>query len=61
MNDKREIDERDIDKLLLALSDVQLAKLFDMTVTEVSKLRQSRKSLPTQADPTSNMNSGLKP
>ena len=39
----REIDERDIDRLLAALTDRQIADLFEMPELEVSKLRLSRR------------------
>ncbi len=41
---KREIDERDIDRLLSALTDLQIAELFGMTETAVFRLRQERRS-----------------
>lgn len=44
MNKGRDIDERDIDRLLAALTDLQIAELYGMSEAEVSKLRQSRRS-----------------
>ena len=44
MAERREIDERDVDRLLAALTDLQIAELFGMTETEVSELRQLRQS-----------------
>ena len=44
MAEKREIDERDIDRLLTALTDRQIAELYGMTEAEVSRLRRERKS-----------------
>ena len=44
MAERREIDERDIDRLLAALTDVQIAALFGMTNAEVYQMRQSRLS-----------------
>ena len=40
---RRTIDIRDVDRLLSALSDVQIANVFDMPVGEVFELRQSRR------------------
>jgi hypothetical protein len=39
----RQIDERDVDRLLSGLTDTQIANLFDMTEQEVSDLRLSRR------------------
>jgi hypothetical protein len=39
----RQIDERDVDRLLAGLTDTQIANLFDMTEQEVSELRLSRR------------------
>ena len=39
---RREIDERDIDMLLMALTDIQIAELFGQTEQEISQLRRSR-------------------
>ena len=44
MAERREIDERDIDQLLKALTDRQIADLFGMSEVEVMQLRQSRQS-----------------
>ena len=44
MTERRNIDERDIDSLLAALTDTQIAAVFGMTETEVYTLRQSRES-----------------
>ena len=44
MAERREIDERDIDQLLKALTDRQIADLFGMSEMEVMQLRQSRQS-----------------
>ncbi len=41
---RRNIDTRDIDRLLSALSDVQIANVFGMAVGEVFELRQSRRT-----------------
>lgn len=41
---RREIDERDIDRLLAALTDRQIAQLYGMTEFEVSQLRQARRA-----------------
>ena len=38
----RKIDERDVDGLLAALTDRQIADLFKMTESDVSELRISR-------------------
>jgi hypothetical protein len=38
----RKIDERDVDRLMAALSDRQIADLFGMPELEVMKLRLSR-------------------
>jgi hypothetical protein len=45
MTTRREIDERDVDRLLGALTDVQIGNVFGMAVLEVSTLRQVRKRL----------------
>jgi hypothetical protein len=42
MAPRRQIDERDVDRLLASLTDTQIANLFDMTECEVSDLRLSR-------------------
>lgn len=42
MSERREIDERDVDRLLGALSDRQIADLFGMSEAEVTDLRRSR-------------------
>lgn len=42
MPNRRNIDERDIDKLLAALTDTQIASLFGMSEIEVFKLRRAR-------------------
>jgi DNA-directed RNA polymerase specialized sigma24 family protein len=51
MAERREIDERDIDQLLKALTDRQIADLFGMSETEVMQLRQSRQSKLSAARP----------
>lgn len=43
MTIRRQIDDRDVNRLLSALSDVQIANLFGMSLHEVYELRQSRK------------------
>ena len=43
MAGRRAIDMRDVDRLLSALSDVQIANVFDMPIEEVFALRQSRR------------------
>ena len=45
MPKRREIDERDVDRLLAALTDRQIADLYDMTVIEVYRLRRSRQPI----------------
>jgi hypothetical protein len=42
MAEHRDIDDRDIDQLLSALTDRQIASLFGMSEAEVYDLRQSR-------------------
>ena len=42
MKTPRDIDNRDLDRLLSALSDDQLARLFEMHVGEVRRLRRER-------------------
>jgi hypothetical protein len=39
----RQIDERDVDRLLAGLTDMQIANVFGMTEQEVSELRLSRR------------------
>jgi K+-transporting ATPase c subunit len=51
MAERREIDERDIDQLLKALTDRQIADLFGMSEVEVMQLRQSRQSKPPATRP----------
>ena len=46
----RQIDERDVDRLLAGLTDTQIANLFDMTEQEVSELRLSRRRKLTNLD-----------
>ncbi|MCP4318798.1 MAG: hypothetical protein GY789_23095 [Hyphomicrobiales bacterium] len=60
MSKRREIDERDIDKLLEALTDLQIAATFGLSVAEVSRLRQSRRSKTKnpEAPPTDNNKNG---
>ena len=43
MAKRREIDDRDVDKLLSALTDLQIAELFGMTAAEVSKVQKRRR------------------
>lgn len=49
MAEHRDIDERDIDRLLAALTDNQIAALFGMTEVEVYQLRQSRQPKPPRS------------
>jgi len=42
MAERREIDERDVDRLLAALTDRQIAELFGQTLDEIASLRKSR-------------------
>lgn len=53
MPKRREIDERDVDRLLAALTDRQIADLYDMTDIEVYRLRRSRQPIPprSQSEP----------
>ena len=44
MSERRDIDERDLDRLLVALTDTQIAALFGMSNVEVFQLRQSRQA-----------------
>jgi hypothetical protein len=44
MAERREIDERDIDKLLSALTDRQIANVFGWSEIEVSRLRLTRRN-----------------
>jgi len=46
MPKRRDIDERDIDRLLAALTDRQIADLYGMTEIEVYRLRRSRQPTP---------------
>ena len=46
----RQIDERDVDRLLAGLTDTQIANLFDMTEQEVSELRLLRRRKLTNLD-----------
>jgi hypothetical protein len=39
----RQIDERDVNRLLAGLTDMQIANVFGMTEQEVSELRLSRR------------------
>jgi hypothetical protein len=43
MVERRDIDERDIDQLLAALSDRQIAELYGMAPEDVSRLRKMRR------------------
>lgn len=43
MPDRRDIDERDIERLLAALTDIQIASLYGMSAVEVTQLRRSRR------------------
>lgn len=43
MGERRNIDERDVDQLLAALTDRQIAELFGMSEADVFDLRQSRR------------------
>jgi len=49
MTPPRKIDERDVDQLLAALTDRQIADLFDLPEQDVMELRQSRKNVPSKA------------
>jgi hypothetical protein len=51
MPDRRKIDERDVDRLLAALTDTQIASLYGMSEVEVFKLRQERQSRPANSGP----------
>lgn len=42
---RRSIDSRDVDRLLNALTDVQISSVFGMHVTEVQALRRARRRL----------------
>jgi hypothetical protein len=53
----RDIDERDIDRLLAGLTDRQIADLFDMTVPDVSELRRLRKPKLTSSGQEQNKSS----
>ncbi|MFY0610583.1 MAG: hypothetical protein JXQ99_03565 [Hyphomicrobiaceae bacterium] len=53
MPKRREIDERDIDRLLMALTDRQIASLYGMTEQEVYRLRLSRQPIPAKVPPNS--------
>ena len=44
MPSRRDIDERDIDRLLAALTDTQIASLYDMSEIEVFRLRRARQT-----------------
>ena len=46
MPKRRDIDEQDIDRLLAALTDRQIADLYGMTDLEVYRLRKSRQPKP---------------
>ena len=49
----RQIDERNVDRLLAGLADRQIADLYDMTDLEVYRLRKSRhakRSMPQRKD-----------
>lgn len=48
----RKIDERDIDQLLAALSDRQIANLFEMEEQEVFRLRKQRRNIAQTANST---------
>jgi hypothetical protein len=43
MDPPRQIDERDVNRLLAGLTDMQIANVFGMTEQEVSELRLSRR------------------
>ena len=45
MPDRRKIDERDVDRLLAALTDTQIASLYGMSELEVHELRRSRRTM----------------
>ena len=51
MAERREIDERDIDRLLAALTDRQIANLYGMTELEVYHLRLFRQPKPPGSPP----------
>jgi hypothetical protein len=44
MAEPRDIDERDVDKLLALLTNVQIANLYGMTLDQVMSLRRLRRS-----------------
>ena len=52
MPERREIDERDLDRLLMALTDRQIANLYGMTEQEVYRLRVSRQPKPPRSRPS---------
>lgn len=41
---RRDIDERDVDRILAALTDTQIAALYGMSEIEVFRLRRSREA-----------------
>lgn len=43
MNQRREIDESDVDLLLMHLTDLQVANVFGLSVHEVFELRRARR------------------
>ena len=51
MPSRRDIDERDIDRLLAALTDTQIASLYGMSEVEVYRLRRARRTNPSIARP----------
>lgn len=42
---RRDIDERDVDRILAALTDTQIAALYGMSEIEVFRLRRSREAV----------------
>ena len=61
MAPRREIDERDIDRLLAALTDRQIADLYGMSELEVSRLRQSRRAQLPKSPPDQKKDGKSKP
>ena len=51
MSERREIDERDLDRLLSALTDVQIARLYGMSESEVAALRRKRRKANSKTPP----------
>ena len=59
MAKRRTIDERDVDDLLAALTDRQIAELYGMPEAEVARLRRQRRADPNHVSRDTEQDDGV--